>query len=152
MASPESKIIKKEDIWTVNGSPRESVTLLSDHRPPNIPGKALITLLVSLPPNSKTPPHTHNGAAVTALILRGATLNQMNCDEPFISREGDTFYEAPGCHHVRGENASVVPGEVSTFYAVFVIDEEVIERQGYGGLVILDVDAEKREAGVGSRV
>ena len=46
----------------------------------------------------------------------------------------------------------MVSGEVSTFYAVFVIDEEIIERDGYGGLVVLDVDAEKSEEGVESGV
>lgn len=121
--------------------PRETVTLLSHHHPPNAPKKSLITLLVTLPPNGATPPHTHGGASVQALILRGASADQMNDEtEPTVRRAGETFFEAPGCHHVVGENAGA-EGEETVFYAVFLVDDEVVEG-GLGGLVVLDVDVE----------
>ncbi|MCJ1375048.1 hypothetical protein MMC20_006282 [Loxospora ochrophaea] len=115
-----------------------------------MPDKALITLLVTLPPHAATPSHTHNGAAVTALMLRGASLNQMNCDEPFVSREGETFYEAPGCHHVRSENACENPVEEASFFAVMIIDQEIIERDGYEGLVVVDAAVEEKGKAAGT--
>ena len=78
-------------------------------------------------------------------MLRGASLNQMNCDEPHVYVEGDTWYEAPGCHHIRSENACKTPDEEATFYAVLVIDDEVIEKEGYAGLAVLDADVEEKE-------
>lgn len=75
-------------------------------------------------------------------MIRGASLQQMNDDEPCVYREGESFYEAPGCHHVRSENVCESPTEETSFYAVFVIDDEVIEKEGYEGLVVMDADAE----------
>ncbi|KAL8791987.1 MAG: hypothetical protein Q9195_005405 [Heterodermia aff. obscurata] len=125
--------------------PREKFKLLSHHHPPNIPGKSVITLLVTLPPNAATPPHTHSGAAVLALMVRGASLNQMNCDEPIVVREGEMFYEAPGCHHVRSENVCETATEEASFYAVFIVDDEVVEKYGYQGLVVMDAEAEEKD-------
>ncbi|KAL8951510.1 MAG: hypothetical protein Q9222_002513 [Ikaeria aurantiellina] len=156
MSSSEGTIVKKDGNWTINGAgqhqlnhlsnpdsrPRENIKLLSHHHPPNIPGKSLITLLVTLPPNAATPPHTHNGAAVTALMLRGASLNQMNEDEPHVYREGESWYEAPGCHHVRSENSCEGEGEEASLYAVFVVDDGVVEKEGLEGLMVFDAGPE----------
>ncbi|KAL8923363.1 MAG: hypothetical protein Q9208_004633 [Pyrenodesmia sp. 3 TL-2023] len=138
------------DICTMASStrPRETITVLSHHKPPNIPGKSLITLLVTLPPNAATPPHTHGGAAVLALMLRGASRDQMNDGEAVVRGEGETFYEAPGCHHVKGENAC--EGKETQFYAVFIVDDEYFEKEGYQGLLVLDAEMQeknKHEAG-----
>ncbi|KAL8761393.1 MAG: hypothetical protein Q9184_002488 [Pyrenodesmia sp. 2 TL-2023] len=153
MSSPPQTVVKKEGVWTVDGPPnpsiptnllsrpRETVKLISHHHPSNIPGKSLITLLVTLPPNAATPPHTHGGAAVLALMVRGKSRNQMNDGEAFVSGEGETFYEAPGCHHVRGENA--LEGEETQFYAVFIVDDEHFEREGLGGILKLDAEVEE---------
>ena len=117
--------------------PREKVDFLSHHHPANVPGKSLITLLVTLPPNGATPPHSHSNAAIIATMIQGTALNQMNSDEPFSSSSGDTFYEAPGCHHVRSENLSETEG--ASFSAVFIIDDEVVEN-GYDQLMVLDAE------------
>lgn len=59
---------------------------------------------------------------------------------------GESWYEAPGCHHVRSENAS--EEEEAVFVANFVIETEKLERaeRAYSGigsaLTILDVDAD----------
>ena len=108
-----------------------------------MPGKSVITLLVTQAPGASTPPHTHNGAAVFALMIRGASLNQMNCDEPVVYRAGETFYEAPGCHHVRSENLG---DEEASFYAVFITDDEVVEKYGYEGLVVIDAESEEKKS------
>ncbi|KAL9614489.1 MAG: hypothetical protein Q9167_001017 [Letrouitia subvulpina] len=143
MSSEEQKIVKKDGIWTVNGCPRETVQILSHEHPANIPGKSLITLLVKLPPDARTPPHTHNGAAAVGLMIRGASLNQMNCDKLKTYREGEIFYEAPGCHHIRSENSCEDPNETASFFAVLIIDDKVIEEYGYEGLVVIDAEGEK---------
>ncbi|KAI4095850.1 MAG: hypothetical protein LQ344_001404 [Seirophora lacunosa] len=145
MSSPPQKVIKKDGVWTVEGRPRETIQLISHLHPPNIPGKSLITLLVTLPPNGATPPHRHGSAAVLALMLRGASRDQMNAEpEASVRGPGESFYEAPGCHHVRGENAS--EAEEAAFYAVFVVDDGEFERGGgYEGLVVLDRDVEEEE-------
>ena len=65
----------------------------------------------------------------------------MNDNEPRIYREGESFYESPGCHHQRGENAS--EQEEASFYAVFVVDDEVVEKKGLEGLVVIDAAVEE---------
>ncbi|KAL6714363.1 hypothetical protein ACLMJK_007786 [Lecanora helva] len=136
----EQKVIKKEGVWTVDGRPREKIEFLSQKTSSNIPGKLIITLLVTLPPNTATPPHRHNGAAVTGLVIKGTTLNQMNDDEPFESSAGETFFEAPGCHHRRGENNT---DQECQFFALFVIDEKTVLEGGPESLMQLDADQEE---------
>ena len=80
-------------------------------------------------------------------MIRGASLNQMNNDEPKVYREGEAFYEAPGCHHVRSENACESSDEEASFYAVFIADDEVIEKHGYEGLVVIDAEMEEKGRG-----
>ena len=87
------------------------------------------------------PSHTHNGAAITATQLQGSSLNQMNDDPPFVASFGESFYEAPGCRHVRNENVSKT--EEAKFSAVFVIDDEVV-KDGYDSLVVLDIEKEQK--------
>ena len=116
--------------------------MLSHQHPPNIPGKSLITGFVTMPPNAASPPHTHGGAAVVGLTVSGAVLNQMNESEPFISKPGNIWYEAPGCHHVRSEN--VGEGDEVRFFAVFVVDDEIV-KDGYEGLVVVDKQKEDEE-------
>lgn len=97
---------------------------------------------MTLPPNAATPPHRHGGAAVLALMLRGASRDQMNAEkEPTVRGAGETFYEAPGCHHVKAENACEGEGEETQFYAVFIVDDEYFEKEGYNGLLVLDAEA-----------
>ena len=67
----------------------------------------------------------------------------MNDDTAFEAHAGETWYEAPGCHHVRGENVS--KDEEASFFAIFVIDKAVVENQGMGVLFQLDADMEGKE-------
>ena len=117
---------------------------LSEEKPSNLPGKSVITVLITFPPNGASPPHTHSGAAVTALVHTGKVLDQMNDGEPFISKPGETFSESPGCHHNRGENAGG-PGEEASFFAVMVIDTKTIEESGYEALLVVDAEVEEKK-------
>ncbi|KAG8527476.1 uncharacterized protein KY384_007628 [Bacidia gigantensis] len=173
--STHGNIVKKDGQWTVDGHipsspskhpvlsciakdfekaknllkfhapsrPRETFKFLS-HQHPNItPGHSIITLKIIVPPGAATPPHRHSGAAVTALMIEGVTLNQMNDEPAKTYKEGETWYESPGCHHVRSENNTK---EEAAFYAVFIVDDKLIEESGYEGLFVLDKEEEEKKA------
>lgn len=93
-----------------------------------------------LGPNAASPPHTHSGASIVAVVTEGTLLNQMNDNDPIISSPGEIFYEAPGCHHVRSENNTQERG---AFVAVLIIDDEVVEK-GYENIFVLDAEKEGR--------
>ncbi|KAK0284856.1 hypothetical protein LTR35_000191 [Friedmanniomyces endolithicus] len=104
--------------------------------------KCAIGLIVDFPPNASTPPHRHGGASVVGYVISGTTLNKMN-DEPMKTlKQGDTWYEAPGCHHKISANASAT--EPMTLLATFVVDSKVIEEGGFEALV--QIDKEYRDA------
>lgn len=111
--------------------------------PSNIPGKLYIGLNVTVPVNGASAPHWHGGASVAATVIKGRVLNQMVCADghvvgPNIYEAGESWYEAPGCHHVRSENAGE---EEALFVAAFVIDAKTVEEKGFGGaLVQYDAD------------
>ncbi|PLB38581.1 uncharacterized protein BDW47DRAFT_125411 [Aspergillus candidus] len=97
------KVIEIGETYHVEGHPRETFQVLKIYHPPNIPGKAVVLGMVSMDSKAATPAHTHGGSAVIAVVADGTVLNQMNGDEQFISRVGETWYEGPGYHHVRSE-------------------------------------------------
>jgi quercetin dioxygenase-like cupin family protein len=73
---------------------------------------------------------------VVGYVMSGTAFNKMN-DEPVKTlKQGDTWYEAPGCHHKVSDNASKT--EPMTLLATFVVDSSVIEEGGYGALVQVD--------------
>jgi len=105
--------------------------------------------MVTSPPNSATPPHTHGGAAVVATMIKGQMLNQMVCPHhdpdsqgtgPKIYGPGESWYEPPGCHHVRSET---VGDEEALFHAVFVVEKEKVDKEGLMSLVVIDADVEE---------
>ena len=67
---------------------------------------------------------------------------------PVIHKQGDSWYEPPGCHHVRSENAG---DEEAVFVANFVIETKKIEELGMvGALVQIDADEDEKKEGKGS--
>lgn len=115
--------------------PREVAKVIAHHRPSNLPGKSVVVMLVTQAPNAASPPNTHGGVAVVGLTLSSEMLNQMNADPSFLVRPGETWFEGPGCHHVRGEDAS--DAFSASFYVVFVVDDDII-KDGYKSLLIVD--------------
>lgn len=107
----------------------------------NVPGKSIIGLTVSFPPNAASPPHRHGGASVAAVVLEGAVFNKMNNDPTTVIETGGTWYEAPGCHHRVSANHSKT--EPAKILATFVVDTEVVEDGGLAALV--QVDEEYRD-------
>lgn len=73
------------------------------------------------------------------MVIDGTVLNQMNRDEPVVSEKGEFWYEAPGCHHVGGENHSQT--EKAEFFAIPIVDDETI-KDGMHNIFVLDAEKE----------
>ena len=125
------------------------VELAFKHAPANIPDHYYLGLKVTTPVNGATPPHTHGGGAIVATVTKGKALNQMVCPEhdpesqgtgPKVYGVGESWYEPPGCHHVRAENAG---DEEAEFIAAFVIDKKKVDDEGLGALVVIDAEVEE---------
>lgn len=93
-------------------------------------------LLVEYPPDGATPPHRHGGADVSAYVIKGSVLNKMNNEPMKVIKQGESWYEAPGCHHRISANAS--KDEPAAFFVNFVVDTETLEREGPAVLVQYD--------------
>ncbi|EWY89706.1 hypothetical protein FOYG_10508 [Fusarium oxysporum NRRL 32931] len=134
----DQNVVKKDGQWTVDGRPTVSVAVSHVHQPPNLPNNTWLGLLVTAPPNAATPPHTHAGAAIVATVIRGHVLNQMvhtQVDQATgetqthdsgakVYGPGESWYEAPGCHHVRSEN---VGNDEALFIANLVVSTDVFK-------------------------
>ncbi|KAL2201627.1 cupin domain-containing protein [Sarocladium strictum] len=116
--------------------PFPSIELAYKYKLPNCPGKYSIGLLVTFPPNASTPPHRHAGASVSVLVLEGAVLNKMNKEPTAIFENGESFFEAPGCHHKVSDNYSKT--EQAKILATLVVDYEVVDKGGIEALVVID--------------
>ncbi|TAQ83724.1 hypothetical protein B7494_g7946 [Chlorociboria aeruginascens] len=116
--------------------PFPNIRPLYQHPIPNCPGKTIVALHVTFPPNSATPPHTHPGAFVIVNLVSGYVLNKMNNDQMQIYGPGETFHENPGCRHWISDNASAT--EEATFVATFIVDTKAVEEGGVEGLVVID--------------
>lgn len=103
---------------------------------PNCPGKSSIGLLVTFPPGACTPPHRHAGASVSVLVLEGKVINKMNNEPTQVLEKGESFFEAPGCHHKVSNNYSTT--ETAKILATMVVDNEVVETGGYEALTVID--------------
>lgn len=69
-------------------------------------------------------------------MLDGAVLNRVN-DEPVkVLTAGETWYEAPGCHHRTFDNHLAT--ERTTVLATYVVDTEVVRKGGLAALTIVD--------------
>jgi quercetin dioxygenase-like cupin family protein len=119
------------------------------HTPSNIPDHYYLGLRVTAGVNAATPPHTHGGAAIVATMIKGKMLNQMVCPDedpssqgsgPKVYSAGESWYEPPGCHHVRSEN---VGDDEAEFLAVFVVAKQKVDTEGIKSLVVIDAEVEE---------
>jgi len=91
------------------------------HAIPNIPGKSLVAVEVSYPPGGATPAHTHaRSAFIYAYVVSGRIVSQVEGEPERTYGAGESFYEAPGAHHLISRNASQT--EPAKLLAVFVVD------------------------------
>ncbi|KAK2668949.1 Cupin 1 [Fusarium oxysporum f. sp. vasinfectum] len=166
----DQNVVKKDGQWTVDGRPTPGVAVSHVHQPPNLPDKTWLGLMVTAPVNSATPPHTHAGAAIVATVIKGHVLNQMvhthtdpktgetteHDSGPRIYGPGESWYEAPGCHHVRSEN---VGDEEAQFIANMILSNDVFEGLDIKArsteddfakiirVVVIDKEVEEQKAG-----
>ena len=87
----------------------------------NIPGKSLSVETVTYAPGAVSGSHRHaKSAYIYAYVLEGAIRSQVEGEPARIFHAGESWVEAPGAHHVVGENASkTAPAKL---LAVFVVD------------------------------
>jgi quercetin dioxygenase-like cupin family protein len=99
----------------------EAVRSVFDRMLPNIPGKRLAAVEVTYPPGGRSLPHTHAPSAfIFAYVLSGTVRSQVGSEPARVFKAGESFFEAPGAHHVVSENASAT--EPARLLAVFVVD------------------------------
>ena len=104
------------------GSSAGSVVPRFSRALPNVPGKVMIAVEVTLAPGQASDPHRHaKSAFIMAYVLSGTILNQIAGEPAKIYRAGDTWYEDPGAHHIQAVNMSKT--KPAKLLAVFVVDE-----------------------------
>ncbi|KAJ5949822.1 RmlC-like cupin domain-containing protein [Penicillium verhagenii] len=116
--------------------PRPDIHLAYQYKLSNCPGKSIVGLHVTFPPNGSTPPHRHGGCSVSAYVVSGTLLNKMNDSPMKVINTGGTWYEAPGCHHRISDNASKT--ESAVLIATMILDTDVLERDGMDALIQID--------------
>jgi quercetin dioxygenase-like cupin family protein len=97
------------------------VTPNFSHVIPNIPGKSLTAFVVTYPPGGASLPHHHaKSAFIYGYVLSGTIESQVEGEPARVLKAGDSFYEAPGAHHLSSRNPSKT--EPASLLAVFVVD------------------------------
>jgi quercetin dioxygenase-like cupin family protein len=101
--------------------PAESVTPNFEHAISNISGKSLIAVEVLFPPATVAAPHHHaNSAFLYVYVISGTIRSQVEGEPAHTYHAGESWFEAPGAHHILAKNMSKTkPAKV---LAVFVVD------------------------------
>lgn len=100
----------------------ETVTPAFQYAIANVPGKTVTAMIVDYKPGAKSLPHRHGSAFVVAYVLSGSIRSKVNNGEDKIYHAGESWTEAPGDHHVMGENASET--EPAKLLATFIADSK----------------------------
>ncbi|WP_432850544.1 cupin domain-containing protein [Amycolatopsis sp. CA-161197] len=105
---------------TASQPPTETLTPLLQQALPNVQGKTLTSVIVTLPPGARAAPHRHGDAFVYAYVLDGTVRSQLEGQPVSTYRQGQNWIEQPGAHHVLTENTSST--ERARLLVVFVAD------------------------------
>src|SRR5262245_28004231 len=81
------------------------VTSLMSKDLPDIPGKAMLMILVEHPPGGSNPNHRPNAHAILYGLQRPGVM-QVKCGQPGTLKPGESVYEGPDDIHVVDRNAS----------------------------------------------
>jgi quercetin dioxygenase-like cupin family protein len=99
----------------------ETITPLFRRALPNVPGKALIAVEVMFPPGAVSPPDTHpKSAFIYAYVLSGEIVSAIDDEKPHVYQAGESWYEAPGAHHLVTRNPSM--DKPAKLLVVFIAD------------------------------
>lgn len=117
-SNAQSNVKRSSTRWSDDKS---TVTLVYDHKLPNVPGKSMKALLVEYKPGGFTPAHTHpKSAFIYATVLEGEIQSQVNKGPIKTYKAGENFSEMPGDLHGVSANASKT--KPARLLAVFVVD------------------------------
>lgn len=83
----------------------ETIELLQQQPLAGAPGLQAVMLKVSYAPGKKSAGHMHPGP-VFAYVLEGEVESQLEGKPPVVYKAGQSWYEAPGEHHIVSRNAS----------------------------------------------
>ncbi|KAG9242369.1 hypothetical protein BJ878DRAFT_426044, partial [Calycina marina] len=111
-------------------APAGKATLIYSHALENVPGKSLVGIHVEFPGGAETPPHTHAGPSLVAVVLEGQVFNKIEGGELVVLKAGDSFFEHPGAHNF---NITGRAGLLTTL----VVDTEIAEN-GVNALTVID--------------
>jgi quercetin dioxygenase-like cupin family protein len=99
------------------------VTPRFEHAISNLPGKTLVSVEVSFVPGEVSRPHHHAPSAfIYVYVLSGTIRSQLEGEPAHDYHAGDSWYEAPGAHHVQARNLSA--SQPAKLLAVFLIDTD----------------------------
>jgi quercetin dioxygenase-like cupin family protein len=110
-------VVRDEDPDCSSGMPVASnaqltVTPVASHAIADAPGKTLTSVLLSVPPGSRSNAHRHAGV-VFGYVIEGAVCSQITGDpglRPY--RAGESFFEPPGSHHLAFTNPGLITAKV----------------------------------------
>jgi quercetin dioxygenase-like cupin family protein len=83
----------------------EDIAVVQTRTVPEVPGKQVILATVHYKPGAKSAAHVHPGS-VFAYVLEGEVVSQLDGAAPVTYHAGQSWYEAPGEHHMVSRNAS----------------------------------------------
>jgi quercetin dioxygenase-like cupin family protein len=89
-----------------------TVTPVASHAIADAPGKTLTSVLLTVPPGSKSNAHRHAGV-VFGYVIEGAVCSQITGDtglKPYGA--GQSFFEPPGSHHLAFTNPGLITAKV----------------------------------------
>jgi quercetin dioxygenase-like cupin family protein len=87
-----------------------------------VEGKTMTGIIVDFKPGAVVPPHRHGEAFVVAYVLSGSVRSKVDDGEVKVFREGESWTESPGAHHVLAENASKT--EPAKVFVIFVAGDK----------------------------
>jgi quercetin dioxygenase-like cupin family protein len=90
----------------VTQPPSETLSPLLEKALPNVKGKTFTSAVADFPPTARAVPHRHGDAFVYAYVLSGAVRSQISGEPVRTYRQGESWVEPPGAHHVLTENIS----------------------------------------------
>ena len=88
----------------------------------NVKGKTMTGIIVDFKPGAVVPPHRHGDAFVVAYVLSGSVRSKVDEGDVKVFREGESWTESPGAHHVLAENASKT--EPAKVFVIFIADDK----------------------------
>lgn len=113
--------IHRHRLTVTEARPRSQVTTLAREQLPDVPGKILVTALVTFPPRAYSAAHRHPGSVMT-LVLTGTLRSQLSGGPPRNYSAGATLFEPAGAVHLFAENPSETHS--AQLLAVFVTDDD----------------------------